>query len=466
MRHARLVSFLLFLFCAIFPSHGESLISAETKGKIDKAVADLLASSGAPSASIAVVTEGRLAYAQAYGAARLDPRREATPAMRYRIGSISKQFTAACVLLLAEEGKISLDDELARWFPELTRARDITVRQLLSMTSGYQDFWPQDYVMPMMLKPVQPQDISARWGQMALNFDPGSKWQYSNTNYVIAGMIVEKITGVPFFQFLQKRILTPLQMTSAINADATPLGPEDAQRYLRYAGGPLRVAPKEGRGWMFGAGELAMTASDLAKWNISLMNESLLRPESYRELEKEIRLTSGVGTGYGLGVGLSLTNSRRRISHGGEVSGFTAANEVYPDDKVAVAVFTNMDATNASQQMAAKVEELVFGQTDPAEATALAEMKKVFASLQKKKLDRSLFTANANAYFSEQAMADFKTALGPLGTPKSFEQSAQGLRGGMSFRRYDIKFPAKTLRLTTYIMPNGKIEQYQIAPTE
>lgn len=436
------------------------------KGEIDKAVRDLLAKTGAPSASIAVVMDGKLLYAQAYGIARVAEKLKATPDMPYSIGSISKQFTAAAILLLAQEGKLSLDDKLERWLPELTRAKDVSIRELLAMTSGYQDFWPQDYVMPMMLKPITPEEIVKRWGTIPLDFEPGTKWQYSNTNYVIAGAIVEKVAGDPVFSFVQKRILEPLQMKSAINSDTGPLGPDGPQRYLRYAGGPLRIAPKEGAGWMFAAGELAMTPSDLAKWDISLIEQSLLQPESYREMETEVRLASGVGSSYGLGVHLSLTNARRQVSHGGEVSGFTATNDVYPDERVAVAVFTNMDATGASSEIASRVEDIVFAQNEPGRTAALAQMKSIFSSLQRGKLDRALFTDNANAYFTREAIADFAAALRPLGAPKAFAQTAQGLRGGMTMRRYDIKFARKTLRLTTFILPDGKIEQYQIATTD
>ena len=446
--------------------HTQSAIPTGLKTSIDQAVTDLLAKTQAPSASIAVVEGGNLVYANAYGIAHAEPERMATPDMRYSIGSISKQFTAAAILLLAEEGKISLDDKLVRWLPDLTQARDVSIRELLSMTSGYQDYWPQDYVMPTMLNPVSSSEIVERWGKIALDFEPGTKWQYSNTNYVIAGLIVEKVAGEPFFSFLQKRILTPLQMKSAMNRDDGALGPDDPQRYLRYAGGPLRVAPKEGRGWLFAAGELAMTASDLAKWDISLIDESLLRPESYRQMETEVRLASGVGSGYGLGVSLALPNARRLVSHGGEVSGFTATNDVFPDERVAVAVLTNMDATTASQQIASKIESIVFAQSEPGMTEALEKMKNIFASLQQGKLDRSLFTANANAYFTDGAITDCAAALGPLGTPQEFTQCAQSLRGGMTLRRYLIKFPAKTLRLTTFIMPDGKIEQYQIAIAE
>ena len=140
----------------------------------DKTVTDLLAKSGAPSASVAIVRDGRIVYERAFGNARLDPAMAATPQMRYSIGSISKQFTAAAILLLAEEGKLALDDKVVRWLPELTRAKDVTIRQLLSMTSGYQDFWPQDYVMPMMMKPVTPQEILTGWAKIPLDFEPGT----------------------------------------------------------------------------------------------------------------------------------------------------------------------------------------------------------------------------------------------------------------------------------------------------
>src|SRR6266566_4903198 len=150
---------------------------------VDSIANKVLQSTGVPSASVAVVKNGRLAYANAYGAAKLEPRAAATPFMRYAIGSISKQFTAVAVLLLQQDGKLRLDDPVSRFIPGLTRGNEVTVRQLLSHTSGYQDFWPQDYVMPMMLNSVTPQSIAAGWAKKPLDFEPGSKWQYSNTNY-------------------------------------------------------------------------------------------------------------------------------------------------------------------------------------------------------------------------------------------------------------------------------------------
>ena len=429
----------------------------------DKTVTDILAKSGAPSASVAIVRDGKIVYEHAYGTARLDPPMPATTQMRYSIGSISKQFTAAAVLLLAEEGKLSLDDKVVRWLPDLTRARDVTIRQLLSMTSGYQDFWPQDYVMPMMLNDVAPHEITAGWAKKPLDFEPGTKWQYSNTNYVIAGMIIEKVAGMPVVDFLRERVFKPLQMTSVADTDQSPLGASDPMRYLRYAGGPPRPAPKEGRGWMFAAGELAMTAHDLALWDISMIDQRVLQPSSYRALETETLLASGVGTHYGLGVSVNNVDGHRTILHGGEVSGFTANNQVFPDERAAVVVLVNLDATNASEQIATALAKQVFNTTDTA---ALEQVKSIFASLQRGQIDRTLFTSNANSYFNDQALKDFAASLGPLRKPEEFTQTTQSLRGGMTLRRYQIKFPSKTLRLTTFTMPDGKIEQYQIAVVE
>ena len=163
MRSFRFISFHFVLSLILFVVAGnvsaQTQLSADLIEKIDKVAADTLARTGVPSASIAIVKDGQIAYVKAYGDARLEPKTPATPQMRYSIGSISKQFTAAAILLLQEQGKLSLDDKVAKYVPGLTRANEITIRQLLSMTSGYQDYWPQDYVMPGMLKPTDAQQI-------------------------------------------------------------------------------------------------------------------------------------------------------------------------------------------------------------------------------------------------------------------------------------------------------------------
>ena len=456
------LTLIVVLACTSFVA-AQTQLPADLTEKIDKVATDTLARTGVPSASIAIVKDGQIAYVKAYGDARLEPKTPATPQMRYSIGSISKQFTATAILLLQEQGKLSLDDKVSKYVPDLTRANEITIRQLLSMTSGYQDYWPQDYVMPGMLKPTDAQQIMNNWGKKPLDFEPGTKWQYSNTNYVIAGVIVEKVAKMPLLQFLQQKIFTPLGIKSSFDTDAGPLPENDPRGYLRFALGPLRPAPKEGKGWMFAAGELAMTAEDLAKWDISVINQTVLKPASYREMQTDVLLKNGLDTRYGLGVSVTPQGSRRAISHGGEVSGFTATNTVFPDDRAAIAVLTNQDAASASGAIVTGIAEILFATNDSATPAKLEQAKKIFADLQQGKIDRSLFTDNANFYFSEAALKDFQAGLGPLGTPQSFTQNSQGLRGGMTLRVYIIRFPQKILRAWTYEMPDGKLEQYQIA---
>jgi D-alanyl-D-alanine carboxypeptidase len=191
-----------------------------------------------------------------------------------------------------------------------------------------------------------------------------------------------------------------------------------------------------------------------------------MQPASYRQMETEVALTNGVGTRYGLGVSVAMTDGRRRISHGGEVSGFTAQNNVYPDERTAVAVMTNLDATNASDQIATKIGSLILTAADREKEAALERARKVFEGLRHGSIDRSLLTANANSYFTDQALKDFAASLAPLGAWKEFTQASQSLRGGMTLRRYTVRLPKKTLLIVTFWMPDGMLEQYMVFGAE
>jgi CubicO group peptidase (beta-lactamase class C family) len=456
---------LAVLCCTLWvaPAAGQALSDAE-RARVDSAAWTVLQATGAPGASLAIVRGGEIVYERGYGQGRLDPEAPATPAMRYAIGSVSKQFAAAAVLLLAEEGRLSLDDKVARWFPGLTRAREVSLRQLLSMTSGYQDYWPQDYVFPDMQRPATAEVIMGRWAGKALDFDPGTRWQYSNTNYVIAAAIVERVARTSFMEFLRRRIFTPLGMTSVADFDAGPLSESDAGAYLRNALGPLRPAPKEGRGWLFGAGQLAMTARDLALWNRSVINQTLLRPASYRMQQTDTRLAAGNGTGYGLGVGLGTPGGRRRVSHGGAVSGYTTVNWIYPDDRAAIVVFTNIypGAAGAPGQIAQRIAGILFASADSVAVEAQESARRIYQSLARGTIDRSLLTPAANAYFTAEVLADYAASLAPLGEPTEFARDGDSLRGGMRIRSYRIRAGGVTMQLTTMALPDGQLDQYII----
>jgi len=467
-------------------------LAADLRAQIDDAVRDAVQTAKLPSASIAIVKDGKIVYTQAYGDARLQPPTPARPDMRYSIGSISKQFTAVAVLMLQDEGKLSIDDKISKWLPQLTRANDITLREVLSHTSGYQDYWPEDYVMTTMMQPTQADAILKGWGQKPLDFEPGTQWQYSNTNYVIAGRIVEMVTKQDLFQLLQQRIFAPLAMQSVMNQDYRRLPDTDAEGYYRHALGPLRPAPKEGFGWMFAAGELAMTAHDLTLWDIALMNRDarILSQHGWSDLEDEVKLKDGKGTNYALGVQVSNRGGHLAILHSGEVSGFVAMNVVWPDLHGAICVLTNLDASGGASKATRAIAPLAFAELRPAPKpvetpaqappastapekpqlsasdTALqAQAQQIFAGLQQDKIDRTQMTKLTNDYFTPEALDDYAQSLAPLGAPVKFEQVATEPRGGMVFHAYAVGFAnGKSIEVTTYIEPDGKIEQYLVAP--
>ncbi len=439
--------------------------SAQTnfESRVDSIAAGVLRSTGVPSANVAVVQHGRIVLAKAYGFAKLEPNELAASGMRYGIGSISKQFTASAMLLLQQQGKLKLDDPVGKYVQGLSRGNEVTIREILSHTSGYQDFWPQDYLMAPMLKDATPQEIMNGWAKQPLDFEPGTRWQYSNTGYVLAGMIVEKVSGMPFFRFIQTHLLDPLHMASAKNFDADSHA-TDAVGYIRYGLGPLRPSPAAGKGWMYGAGMLAMTAADLAKWDISMMNRSLLSRASYDALFHETPLKNGASSGYGLGVFTSMNGGRFFVEHNGEVSGFTAENFLFPDDSAAVIVLTNQDAAPASGAIASQIARLLFTTEDALAASRTAQARAIFEGLQKGTIDRSLFTSNANGYFSDIALKDFASSLSPLGAPTGFVQISTSKRGGMTLRSYRATFSDRSLRVWTFETADGKLEQYQVAP--
>lgn len=471
----RLLVLLTALLCCAGAGYGQSSLAVDSiapslRARMDAAAERVLAKTGVPSASVAIVEHGVIVYTHAYGKAKLDPPVSATPSMRYSIGSISKQFTAAAILLLEQQGRLSINDPVGKYLPGLTRAHEVTIRMILSHTSGYQDYWPEDYVMPPMKKPTTAQYILDKWGKKPLDFDPGTRWQYSNTNYVIAGRIVELATGEPLMDLLEQRIFKPLDMRQVWNSDRKSLEETDAEGYTRYALGPLRPAPKEGAGWMFAAGELAMPAYDLAQWDISIMNRSLLSQESYDQMFAPVVLKNGDNSHYALGLFVRNVNGHLAYEHSGEVSGFVSENVVFPNDKAAIVVLTNQIASSAASGIVRALGPLVLGLNPPGGRAPAAETqaRQIFIGFQQGKINRSLYTANCNAYFSQQALADYHSSLAPLGTPASFRQTTEELRGGMTFREFTVSFAHSPQRLevTTYTMPDGKLEQYLVIPKE
>jgi CubicO group peptidase (beta-lactamase class C family) len=424
--------------------------------EIDGTAEEWLAATGAPSTSIAIVQDAKLVYARAYGNARLGPRVPATSVTRYPIDSVSKEFTAAAVLILAEQGKLSLDDPVSKWFPDLGQASKATLRELLTHTSGIRDFWPQDFVPLEMAKPTTTQAILEEWAKRPLDFPPGTDWQYSNTGYVLAGAIIEKVSGEKLLPFLRRMIFTPLKMNLVTEDDTAPLLGKDAAGYTRFGLGPLHPAPKEGKGWLYGASNLAMDAGDLALWDISLIDQSLLMPASYKEEFERAALKSGVRKNYGLGLDIEDVQARRRIGHDGGGSGYLAANRIWPDDRMAIVVLTNNDWATPDNLL----DRIAFAILPPRPEEARA--RAVFTGFQAGTVDRTLFTDIGNAYLSETQLADLKASLGLLGPARLIQLESESRRGGMVTRHWKILCRDMRLEVVERGYPGGKLEQFTV----
>ncbi len=457
-------------------AHAADLTAAQVDG-IDAAVAANLAQRGVPSASIAVVRDGRIVFARAYGRRSVSPDAPADVSARYDIGSVEKQMTATALLRLVDQGKLSLDDTIDRWLPELTEAHRITVRQVLSHTAGYKGFFLSETPPIEAMRPTTPQAVADRWGRQPLDYAPGSDWQYSNTDYTIAALIVERITGRPLDDVLRDTIFRPLGMTSAIAPTGRPLALPDARGFTRHALGPLRPTTVAAAGWATGAGGEAMTAADLARWDLGVLEHRLLKPQTYAVQQTAVTLSDGRRAPYGLGVFVDEVGGHKRVFHPGSDRGFLTENRIYPNDGAAVAVMVNADFGNAQVDIADEVEHLILNTPPPARRDPrrprpnidpafrpqdVVLARKLVAQLTAGTLDRSLLGPDARAYFSPTTLADYRNSLGRLGDPIAFERLQEGNFGGEEVSIYRLMWKDDWLVAILRRRPEGVVTSFTI----
>ena len=206
-----------------------------------------------------------------------------------------------------------------------------------------------------------------------------------------------------------------------------------------------------------------MSAHDLTLWDISLMERKLLTPASFEAMTTPVRLRNGAPTGYALGIGVRDDQGHPKLSHGGAVSGFVSLNTVWPDQGVAIVVFANEDGSNAPGSVTSQIATLLLAEAlDPQAELALRQARQIFDGLLEGKIDRSLLTPNADAFFTAQVLADASTSLRAMGPLESLRQTSVEQRGGMTYRHFQLAFKDTSFHLDTLTMPSGKLEQYLI----
>ena len=272
--------------------------------------------------SVALVQGGEMTFCKGYGYASKETKKPVDTETRFAVASITKEFTAASIFLLSEEGKLSVYDPVAKYFPDLTRAQDIRLLDLMNMVSGYRDFYPLDFLTTEMTKPTTPDEVINEYAKRPLDFEPGTRWSYSSTNYSILGRVVEKVSGISYQDFVRERIFTPLGMTHS-GFEPDPAGPEAAQGYRSFTVVDSEPAPREGLNWMYSAGSIYTTPADMVKWDVALMNGKILKPESYRLMTTNRLLSNGAATSYCCGLGRKEVKGEAVLWHNGEAAGFS-----------------------------------------------------------------------------------------------------------------------------------------------
>lgn len=322
---------------------------------------------GGPGAVVLVAKDGKTVFRKAYGMADMEKNIVLDPSAQLRIGSITKQFTAVAIMMLAEEGRLSLDDDIAKHLPAFpTHGKRITIEHLLTHTGGVPNFTGKPGFVPNMAKEVTVAGMIDSFKNDPLQSEPGTKFAYTNSGYFLLGAIIEKVSGMPYARFLEQRIFIPLGMLDTAQ-DGHANG--KAKRAVGYtSGGPgFEPAPPIAMTQIYAAGALVSTVDDLARWDAAISSGKLLKSANWQRAFTPYKLANGSSTGYGYGWGTSKVQGSPTIEHGGGINGFTSFAMRLPKEKVFVVVLSNTDnGITAPEVVAARAAAIAIGKPYPA----------------------------------------------------------------------------------------------------
>jgi D-alanyl-D-alanine carboxypeptidase len=332
--------------------------ASDLAAKVDAIVVPALREEKAPGLSVAVARGGQLLVAKGYGLADVEHQTPASADTVYRIGSITKQFTAVAILQLAEQGKLKLGDDIRAYVPELP-ARDtpITLEHLLGQTSGLFSFTSVPNWIDVGAKPMTRKQVLALFAEKPLAFAPGTRWEYSNSNYYLLGMVIEAVTKQSYADVIRDRVFKPAGMTSS--AYCTDTLPQMAQGYSLPPTGAVPSKPLD-LAHPFAAGALCSTARDLVAWQRALDSGKLLHADSLAKMRTAGVLPDRTSTHYGYGVFVGDLEGHPRIGHGGGINGFTSMLSRYPADDLTIVVLANAE-TSLPDKLEQKIARAVLG---------------------------------------------------------------------------------------------------------
>lgn len=440
---------------AVPPSH---TFTAKMANRIDDLGMQVRRDRRSPGLAIAVVEDGRIVYAHGFGYSDLSDRRGVQPETQFYVGGISRQFTAAALLLLQQDGKLKLDDKVSKYVPELTVSPNVTIAQLLQQTSGLPDYTKAPGLKVDLTRTVKLADIIAAVNKMTPAAAPGTKFEYNGLNYMLAGLIIERASGIPLSDYLQQNIFLPLVMNQSFYAGDRGISPSHAVGYTGSPGHFVRAQTWD-PAWLFGDAGLVTNVYDLAKWDIGL--PLLLRVDAERAM-----FTPSGAPGeaqYGLGWVIDERGGKRYIWHNGEIAGYLSMNAILPDDNIAVIVLENTDRFTSRrvaspEALAADVLDILI---PPAamhvDNAVMTKAREWLARIADKRIDRTQLTPAFSTYLTDSLVAQSNFAA--LGKPEALVPiaSTAGDNGDVVYEFF-VRFPHDHYHYKLTLAKDGKID--------
>ncbi len=471
MSNLRRLLVFLSLSCSIAPGLAVAQTPQTDTAAIARAgtsVATIVTAAKIPGMSVAVARDGATIYTHAYGYANLASKTPATVETHYEIGSITKQFTATAILQLKEAGRLSLNDTLARWIPEYTRAAKVTVRELLQQTTGIPNYTEVNHFEKIAgtLKPSFAA-ILALIRNKPLEFAPGSRFSYSNTNYVLLGEIVERASGTTWEAYVRKNIFAPAKMTqSGFIDDEATLQPM-ATGYVVSKHG-VKIAPPLRSGWAWSAGAIVSTVDDMLAWDAALFGGRLINQTDLAAMFAGGREAFDKNSSYGFGWVVDSADGRKRYWHNGGTFGFLAANLVFPKDRMAVVVLQNADTIATPESTAQRVFEAfqpaALASAAGEDPVVTARVRDWLNRFETGNIDRSQLDAAMNKLLTPQFVTEVRQQLSILGAPQRLVFLGKTDSGASTIYNYRAVFSAVSFTIHMAVDGSGRISGFRLAP--
>lgn len=438
-------------------------LASITADDLDRFITATVAAQHAIGVTVGVMKDGQVIFAKGYGLARVADKTPVATETLFAVGSVTKQFTCAVALQLQQERKLSFDDRIAKYEPGLTRAADITVRDVAGMVSGYRDYYPLDFVDRPMAAPRPSLEIVREFAGRPLDFEPRARYSYSNTGYLLLGEIAARAGREPFADQLQRRLFTPLGLTHTRYEPARG-GPNMAEGYTPLGLGDAEPAVPEGTGWIGAAGGIWSTPTDLLAWDLALMDGKVLAAASWAIMSTPRTLTDGRTSGYGCGQSVRDRGPVLVLQHGGAVSGFGARNALVPSSRSGVVVMANADWAGGvldtiEREVLAKLmpaADAPMVQGPPAREVALD----LLGQIRTGEVNRGLLGEEYSAFLTPARLAVMSKSLVAAGDVHDVTAGPIRERGGMEVSSLQIMVgdtPASTLMYRT---PDGKVQEF------